>query len=72
MFRKFYNIGLRSLHAKYDNEIAAALASPMRAPLSSGAQVRVQQILRVLPEIRKNSDFLKQFCDKSGHILKAL
>ncbi len=65
---KFAN---RSLHAKYDNEIADALKTA-RTDISPGAKLRVKQILKTLPRLKSESDALKHFFDRSWNLLKPL
>ena len=66
---KFTN---RTLHVKYDNEIAAALPNVPRCQISSGAKLRVKDILKILKRLQSHSESLKEFCERSHKILKPL
>lgn len=60
----------RTLHVKYDNEIALALMTSSK--ISSGAKLRVRQILQTLIHLRTHSEILRDFCDRSSVLLKPM
>lgn len=68
----------RILHVRYDNEIAAALASAASTGgkatvrLSPGAKTRVKQVVLVLRELECHSETMMDFCTKSRKLLAKL
>jgi len=66
---KFSN---RVLHVRYDNEIASALdQGPKKITLSSGAILRVNDILRIINIVRtSDTRKIKRFWDQSEKMLK--
>ena len=61
----------RTLHVKYDNEIAEALVKK-NVKLSPGAKMRIKQICTVLPKFEKHSDSVSNFCVKTKGLLTKL
>jgi len=61
----------RTLHVKYDNEIAEALVAK-NSKLSPGAKTRIKQICTVLPKFEKHSEAMRHFCSKTKMILTKL
>ena len=58
----------RTLHVKYDNEIAYALKSS--AQLSCGAKMRAKQIISVLGQLQKHSpQKMYHFCEQAKKLL---
>jgi len=63
----------RTLHVKYDNEIAEAIISKKSTKLSPGAKIRIKHICRVLPKFEKHSsNSIHDFCTKAKVILTQL
>ena len=54
----------RTVHVKYDKEISDAVKSKGQVPISSGAKLRVKQILSALSKIEKRSPEMSDFCGK--------
>jgi len=66
----------RTLHVQYDNEIAKALADVTAEnktrKLSTGAKIRVKQVIGVLEDLQDHSDTMLEFCKKSRKLLRKL
>ena len=62
----------RTVHVKFDNEISDAIKAYGQVPISSGAKLRVKQVLIALSKIEKHSPEMSDFCDKSRKELKKL
>ena len=64
----------RVLHVKYDNEIITALLNPNteKRSLSSGAKLRIKQILGVLPKLQEQSSVMNDFANRSKLALKTI
>ena len=54
----------RTVHVKYDKEISDAVKSQGQVLISSGAKLRVKQVLSVLSKIEKRSPEMSDFCGK--------
>ena len=54
----------RTVHVKYDKEISDAVKSHGQVPISSGAKLRLKQVLSALSKIEKHSPEMSDFCGK--------
>lgn len=54
----------RTVHVKYDKEISDAVKSQGQVLISSGAKLRVKQVLSALSKIEKRSPEMSDFCGK--------
>jgi len=54
----------RTVHVKFDKEISDAVKSKGQVPISSGAKLRVKQVLSALSKIEKRSPEMSDFCGK--------
>jgi len=62
----------RTAHVKFDKEISDAVKSHGQVPISSGAKLRVKQVLNAMSKIEKHSPEMSDFCGKSRQELKKL
>ncbi len=62
----------RTLHLKYDHEIADLIQTSQKKSLSPGARARVKQVKSVMNEIQTHSKLMRKFCGKSVHVLNRL
>lgn len=62
----------RTVHVKYDKAICDAVKAHGQVPISSGAKLRVKQVLSALSKIEKYSPEMSDFCGKSRQELKKL
>jgi len=62
----------RTVHVKFDKEISDAVKAHGQVPISSGARLRVKQVLSALSKIEKYSPEMSDFCVKSRQELKKL
>jgi len=62
----------RTVHVKYDKEISDAVKSQGQVLISSGAKLRVKQVLSALSKIEKRSPEMSDFCGKCRQELMKL
>lgn len=66
----------RTIHVKYDKEIIDSIkdvkAGQGQVPISSGAKIRVKQVLSALQKIEKRLPEMSDFCGKCRQELKTL
>ena len=59
----------RTVHVKLDKEISDAVKSQGQVLISSGAKLRVKQVLSALSKIKKRSPEMSDFCGKCRQVL---
>jgi len=62
----------RTIHVKYDKEISESVRSNGQIQISSGAKLRVNQVLSAILRIEKHSPEMSDFCRKCRQELKKL